>query len=283
MKKVAVLVVHGIGWHDDGKGRGILDDALTRLMDPPASVERLRAALDRDLADDSYHLELAHWGKEIEPLQERFEARYRGLRWDSARRIAISALGDAAQYTAAVHSRGATSFPAHDLIHAVVARALARLADACGPDAPLVLVGHSLGAHILSNHVYDEQKARLFEKTNRGHGGPRPLERTETLAAFITLGCSIPLFVMGACAPTPIALGSASWLNYYDPDDVLGYPLVPLYFPDGNKPADFDLQDIEVEVGGLATGRTPLAHAYYWDHDDVVQGIAEQIRVAGAR
>lgn len=278
-KKVAVLVVHGIGWHDTGKKRGLIDKALTRLMDPPRSVELLTEALGEAKIDpSSYVMKLAHWGKAIEPVQEKFEERYRGLRWDMARRVAISALGDAAQYSAAIYESGGTTFPTHDNIHDVVAKSLAELADECGGDAPLVAIGHSLGGHILSNHVYDEQKAR---RKNEGpcHGGDRPLERMQTLRAFVTLGCNIPLFVMGAKAPTPIDLAGATWLNYYDPDDVLGFPLEPLYFPDG-KPGGYDLRDERVEVGPIPFGWTPISHAGYWDHDGVVSGIARQIQAA---
>jgi hypothetical protein len=283
-KRVAVLVVHGIGWHRDGIKRGIFDETLTRLMDPPASVELLEKALAKELGGDaSYVVELAHWGKEVEVVQQQFEERYRDLRWDSARRVAISALGDAAQYSAAVYSDGKQSFPTHDRIHATVAKKLGVLADECGAEAPLVVIGHSLGGHILSNHIYDEQQARA-QKKDRCHGGDRPLERMETLRAFISFGCNIPLFVMGAATVTPIALNGATWLNYYDSDDILGYPLMPLYFPTGTaKPAGFDLQDIEVEVSGPFTGWNPLSHGGYWDHSRVVMGIAEQIRNAAAR
>ncbi len=282
MAKVAVLVVHGIGWHDDGTRRGLVDQALTRLMDPPRNVALLREALGEVIDPSSFVMELANWGKAIEPVQERFEQAYADLRWDSGRRIAISALGDAAQYSAAVYSKGETSFPTHDRIHGVVAATLSRLADACGPDAPLVVVAHSLGGHIASNHAYDEQKAMLDGKNDQRHGGIRAVERMATLSAFVTIGCNIPLFVMGVKTPTPIALGGATWLNYYDPDDVLGYPLVPLYFPNG-KPLGYDLRDIAVEVGGIATGRTPLSHAYYWDNDVVVKGIADRIEAAANR
>lgn len=277
MAKVAVLVVHGIGWYDDGTKRKLLDKTLTRLMDPERSVRRLVRALEKEkLGPKHYVVELAEWGKEIESYQQRFVKTYsERLDWDFARRVVISALGDAAQYSAAVYSNGTSSFPAHDTIHATVARSLAKLAAACGPKAPLVVIGHSLGAHICSNHIYDEQNGKT-------HGGQTPLERMETMKAFITLGCNIPLFVMGTEKPEPIELNGASWVNYFDADDVLGFPLVPLYFPDGKKPAKYDLTDIEVDVGPALAGWTPVSHGGYWDDRDVVRGIAKQIRAAGA-
>jgi hypothetical protein len=285
MRKVGVLVVHGIGWHADGRWRGVADWFLTGLMDPPSSVARLEKALRRALGNVPFELELAHWGKELEPAQSAFEERYGDLDWRGMRRFVISALGDAAQYSAAVYGGGKTSFPAHEKIHAVVAAKLRCLADKCGPGAPLVLVGHSLGGHILSNHVYDEQKARRRGERSC-HGGEHPLERMETLAAMITLGCNIPVFVMGTIAPEPIELQGARWVNYFDRDDVLGFPLRPLYFPNPGEGAAYALEDVEVKVGllrNLGAGQTPLSHGYYWTNADVVGGIAREIRAAATR
>jgi len=281
MKKVAVLVVHGIGWHDDGTARGFIDKRLTQLMDPPRSVELLAGALAKRLDGVPWKMRLAHWGKEVEPVQRRFEQSYEKLRWDGARHLAISALGDAAQYGAAVYSGGKPTFPTHQRIHRVVAATLDELARECGDDAPLVAIGHSLGGHILSNHIYDEQRAPS-RRHRAGDSASTPLGRMQTLSAVVTLGCNIPLFVMGADAPRPIELGAAAaWLNYYDPDDVLAFPLAPLYFPDGD-PKSYALRDIAVEVGGPIAGRTPLSHGYYWDHAEVADGIAHRIRVAAA-
>src|SRR5262245_58854206 len=106
MPKVAVLVVHGIGWRDDGTDTGFVAKQLARLMDPPASAAKLRTALEERISADSFVLRLADWGKRIEPVQRRFEERSSELRWDFLRRVVISALGDAAQYEAAVYSSG---------------------------------------------------------------------------------------------------------------------------------------------------------------------------------
>lgn len=271
-----MLVVHGIGWQDDGTKRKLLDKAVTRLMDPRRSVDRLEAALAKQKLDDiEYVVELAEWGKEIEAYQARFvEAYGEHLDWDFARRVVISALGDAAQYSAAAFSDGKSSFPAHDKIHKTVSKTLERLASRCGPKAPLVVIAHSLGAHICSNHIYDEQNGKTY-------GGTTPLERMETMTAFVTMGCNIPLFVMGTEKPEPIKLNGGTWLNYYDADDVLGFPLLPLYYPKGKK-SKYALHDIEVDVGPALLGGTPASHGGYWDDKTVVRGIAEQIRAASA-
>lgn len=275
--KVAVLVVHGIGWsRGSSTDDGFVDRWVTKLMDPPTNVRVLKEGLAGLLKDVDHEIALAHWGTEIEPVQQQFRERYGDLRGGPLRKFVISALGDAAQYDAAVYSGKRTTFPTHAKIHEVVASTLAGLARTCGRDAPLVVIGHSLGAHILSNHIYDQQRSPPR------HAGTSSLERMETLRGFVTLGANIPLFVMGASELRPIALPrGAKWLNYYDPDDILGYPLLPLYFPNG-KPDDYPLEDILVEVGGFPLGSTPVSHGYYWTKDAVLDGIAGLIRAASA-
>jgi hypothetical protein len=277
MTKVAILVVHGIGLHavDDDVRRGLVTD----LMDPVQGKAKLDKALARHVTPDRWTTALAYWGQEIEvPQRDYFERTKADLRWDDARRLVISALGDAAQYQASVFEDGERVTPAYGKIHAVVARALETLADQCGPDAPLVIVAHSLGAHIASNHIWDERQAAVGKRTSRGN---TPLSRMQTLRGFATLGCNIPLFLLGARELAPIALGDATWDNYYDPDDILGYPLEPFYFP-GGTPDDYALRDRKVEVGNFVPGRTPLSHGYYWDDRGVTRGIATMVeRAAG--
>lgn len=61
-----------------------------------------------------------------------------------------------------------------------------------------------------------------------------PFLRAETCMAWVTTGCNIPLFVAAHktmnIKPIQPPNGSPTfkWLNIYDPDDVLGWPLQPL-------------------------------------------------------
>jgi hypothetical protein len=52
----------------------------------------------------------------------------------------------------------------------------------------------------------------------------------------------------------------AKWLNFYDPDDILGYPLKGLS-------ASYDktvTEDISVNVGGITAMWNPASHSEYW-------------------
>ena len=62
----------------------------------------------------------------------------------------------------------------------------------------------------------------------------------------------------------------AKWLNYYDPDDVLGYPLKVI-----NRAYD-DVVDLDkaINVGGLFSSWNPLSHNKYWTDDDFTEPAA---------
>lgn len=89
--------------------------------------------------------------------------------------------------------------------------------------------------------------------------GATPFERLETLCGFITFGSNIPLVTLAldqvvSITFPPAALkepfcSAARWLNFYDPDDVLGWPLKPLSPTYDTAVA----QDIQINVGGILT------------------------------
>ena len=85
----------------------------------------------------------------------------------------------------------------------------------------------------MSNYIYD--------MTKQNPSSPRPpgFRGLRSMAAFVTFGCNIPIFTfaypVGNVKPiaypgVDIAAGDRLakwWRNYYDKDDVLGYPLRP--------------------------------------------------------
>jgi hypothetical protein len=90
------------------------------------------------------------------------------------------------------------------------------------------------------------------------------------LTGFITFGCNIPLFTFACSKVQPIRFppprlparlkGDARWLNYFDPDDVLGWPLKPI----NAAYASVVHRDELINVGGPISGWTPASHLAYW-------------------
>lgn len=65
----------------------------------------------------------------------------------------------------------------------------------------------------------------------------------------------------------------AKWLNYYDPDDVLGYPLKPI----NAEYRKVVSKDIAINTGGILTSWNPMAHNGYWTDNDFTKPVAKYI------
>jgi hypothetical protein len=260
-KAIAALIVHGMGSQGSGFATEFMEDIAktVKAMGYPAS----RVAL--------FPL---YWADITQPRQEAYYAAAEAagpLGQRKIRQFVASALGDATAYQRV--SGGGT----YDNVHARVQLKVRGLYEAVGSrDVPLVVIAHSLGGHIVSNYIWDQQHPK------GGTAAPSPFERFETHAGMVTFGCNIPLFAFAHDPVVPIkfpgnALSSdvaaaARWLNYYDKDDVLGWPLRPLGAAYAKLAAD-----IEINVGNGGTSWNPLSHSEYWEEDDFVDAVAEYL------
>jgi hypothetical protein len=148
-----------------------------------------------------------------------------------------------------------------------------------------VVIAHSLGAYIISNYIWDRQN-----KDPEGYG-TTDFEAMKTLAGIVTFGCNIPLFMLAfdeiqciAFPPSGLSdffLGAnpqdvasaARWLNFYDPDDVLGYPLANL----SPSYEDSVIEDIAINAGGILYSWNPLSHSHYWTDNNMTKPVAEML------
>jgi hypothetical protein len=85
----------------------------------------------------------------------------------------------------------------------------------------------------------------------------------------------LPLFGVPITVPAPPFRAAhpairCGWINIFDEDDVIGYPLAPIY---GNA----ILQDKQVNAGGLLSSWNPLSHNGYWEDDDVTKKLAKEL------
>ena len=108
--------------------------------------------------------------------------------------------------------------------------------------------------------------------------------RLKTLRALFTSGCNIPIFLAGfpreEITPVKTTTGGYNfkWLNYYDQDDVLGWPLQPM------SPAYHDAihKDEQINADGGLLGKftrgwNPLSHNGYWSDKDFLKPLAAEI------
>ena len=278
MTRIGALVVHGMGRQEAHFSDG------------------LKTAVLNQLGVDASRLEWTEvlWAPVLEPREtDVWDAMNKAvspagapIRLDQIgiRQFVLHNFGDATAYQRDrnVESAGA-------LIHQRVSTGIETLQDALGdPTAPIVVLAHSLGGHIMSNYLWDRQHGRP--------GGPvLPLASVPTLAGMITFGCNIPLFALAYRDAKPINLPGESvlkpevrdavrWLNFLDQDDVLGWPLRPLYLKDletltaAQQGTVARLEDYEISVGGLLTGWNPASHDQYWEDADFTGPVADYFK-----
>lgn len=200
-----------------------------------------------------------------------------GIEWKKLRQFMLFSFSDAATLEHQSGSPTSAYVGAQERIREVMLQILTTI-PGINPSTPVVLLPHSLGAQVLSNYIWDSQKdSGIWEK--------KPLNlpddqvgflKFQTLHHIASAGCNIPLFVAGLPAIQPIALPHPefTWDNYYDPDDVLGWPLKPL----SDEYADRVRKDIRMNSGGFVTSWTPFSHNNYWKDRDFLNPVAAMIK-----
>lgn len=138
-------------------------------------------------------------------------------------------------------------------------------------DRPVVIIAHSLGCQIISNYIWDAQQGIGIWKDQP----PTAFQQLATARLMVTSGCNIPLFVSGLARIEAIEKPNPqfAWHNFYDRDDILGWPLKPLSKGFHNAYEQVVSQDREIN-----TGWTPLSHSDYWEDDSFIQPVAALIK-----
>ncbi|BBM64916.1 hypothetical protein VA249_15620 [Vibrio alfacsensis] len=142
---------------------------------------------------------------------------------------------------------------------------------------PVIILAHSLGCQVISNYIWDAQNGKGVFNGFEPHGSDdiKKFRRLNSCVFLLTTGCNIPLFVGGLDPVMPIQKlnDEFSWQNYFDKDDVLGWPLSPLS-PDYDKL----VEDFSINAGGPFTSWNPWSHGQYWTDKDVLNPLLAKIR-----
>lgn len=273
-KKCAILVIHGQGTTKENFADGL--------------QQRLQNKLGNILWGQVHFGKIYYQGL-IQGNQETIWASMpqRQLRWKPLREYMMYHFSDPA--TIEYASSGPDSRYLH--VQRVIIEAIqSARRQLIGADSPIVIIADSLGGHIISNYIWDAQAqakgkpvigAWNYDHKSLTVGIPTPevdFYRLRTLRCLLTTGCNIPIFVAGhkdiVAIEKPNPLREFEWLNFYDRDDVLGWPLKPLS-PSYNA---LVAEDIDIDSGSAPSSWTPFSHMYYWENSVFISKASQSIQ-----
>ncbi|HEX6371087.1 MAG TPA: hypothetical protein VF006_19370 [Longimicrobium sp.] len=283
--KMGVLLIHGMGNQDRGFAAPMIEELKARV--------RKQGGDDHQIA-----FQEVWWAPVLADKEEtllRNMADGNDLEWMELRRFVMHSLADAIAYQDTNRGASPDQINVYHQVHGKIAEAMKTLrervragAEADAREVPLVVIAHSLGCHMISNYIWDVRDSEHAKKKPAAN----PFEGFQTLTGIVMFGCNIPLFTLAYVKLDPIAFptpnlkayfpkgtspedikDASRWLNLYDPDDVLGYPLAPLM-----NGFDKVVTDVAVDAGPVLRAWNPLCHTEYWTDNDVTRPTAELIR-----
>ncbi|MGF1481451.1 MAG: hypothetical protein ACFB4I_18535 [Cyanophyceae cyanobacterium] len=287
-QKIAIAIIHGIG-----EGGSFDDQTSPKYANGMAQALKLKFAeflgcfgseAERlAFADRRLAIVPIYWAGIILEAQQSLWKRLNIENLNSffgLREFVFRALADSIAYQ--VTSADTSNRWTYDGIHRCVAQGLQKLAqpEQAGSDAPLCIIAHSLGTIIINNYLYDLQTNKYQIEI-----GNTPLEQGETFTSLYTLGSQIAFWSLrhqdfGAPISVPAPQLSqyhpqleGEWINFFDRDDLLGYPLKSL----NEKYHKAVTQEREVNAGTIVESWNPTSHDGYWTDEEVIHPIADDI------
>lgn len=236
--KLGVLIIHGIGSQDVDFAEPMIAKLREKLIEP-----------------NSVEFQAVHWAPLLEEKSQAMWEKLttRKLGWKVLRKYFINALGDATAYNNEMY----------DEVHDCIEDAMRGLRHKLhyDPFTPVVVVAHSLGGAMITDYIWDRQK-----KNDPVHD-----RFILPIKGLLTIGCNIPVFALSHDPIETIDASELWWLNIYDKDDILGYPLKPIS-ESFDRAVDVDVQ---VNTGRWWSSWNPLCHNDYWTDSDVIDRLVK--------
>lgn len=272
-KKINVIIVHGIGKPSPGYAQKLIK-GLTEKFNL-ALQERLRTT-----ENQSYNIVIREiiWDDVLAVNQDKLAAllkkgfvehRPKGFRAFASKMFSfVTAPIFRLRTDFAAESIsdiiGYKNSEAYPKIQERIKKVLSSMEDSSampGEKQYMSIIAHSLGTVIASDFVYDQLKAHhIFHKWF-------------LFSNFFTLGSPMALFALQYGvelfkSPVPLEYKHGQWINIFDLDDPIAYPLKNL-----NEAYDAAVHvDQEVNTGGFG-----VSHTRYFDNQDVQNIIAQKL------
>lgn len=248
--KAGILIVHGMGKHDVDYADKFISAVRKRIKKKGGRPEK-------------YCFKSAYWHTELQQREDQLLTTLQSgseMDFTSLRKFVISSFGDPIAYL----GRPGISDYFYNYIHKCIGDAIQELRNEMeSEECPLVIVAASLGTVIVSNYVWDKQTTQIRADDDKFTG-------IHTLTGLITLGSNLPLFTLALKKDQIEAINfpvpglsaelkeKAKWINVYDKDDILGYPLSKL------SKSYKVVQDVQKNIGGILFSWNPASHLKYW-------------------
>jgi len=264
-----ILIIHGMGDQPKDFSRGFQGVLLPKFR---TSLEYLAKdySLPNPFVPEPLNFIPGWWAPVMDATQKEMETRIYKKKIPFLRKFGMSFMGDVVAYQGE---------PVYNEIHRHLAEALrAQLKPGSGH---LTIIAHSLGSVIASDFVYDHT-IKIGKTFQDGFG--------VSFSNFFTLGSPLVLYAMRSAngeeftparlldhfdRPVRVESETGYWLNLFDDDDIIGYPIKPI----NRFYREAVTADLTVAVGDLLTRWNPLSHAYYWDDAGICRIIAEKLAI----
>lgn len=267
-KDLGIVVIHGMGETKEDYYLGL--------------QEHIGKTLDKDIWE-KVHLEPIFYQNLMQPNQYNVWSNMvqrEVLDWKGLRQFMLFAFADASSLEHKPDKQGSVYHKVQQKIVDALKKTRAELGN---QDKDIILVAQSLGGQIISNYIWDFQNNKGIWKENNpdfpqfNSEEEKEFVKLNSLRFLFTTGCNIPLFVAGFNQIVAIEQPNENfkWHNFFDKDDVLGWPLKPLS-DSYNQVVE---KDIEINTGNFfLKGWNPLSHTGYWTDRDFIQPLCETIK-----
>jgi len=260
MTKLGLLTIHGMGQTKPDYADAFKKALSNRFGKTEWTNIEIRSAYYQDLLQNN---QSAYFNKVSA-----------GLDWQRLRKFVLFGFSDAASLESRKVGKNSPYYQAQERI----LEQFRSLYKALPPSSQIVVVAQSLGGQVLSNYLWDALHAKKPSHgiwANPPKFGDKAEEdfcRGKSIRTIFTTGCNIPIFVAGIhpkeITPIDKPTPDFEWHNYYDVDDVLGWPLQGLS----------DGYDLLVHDHRINSGLTPLSHTKYWTDKDFLKPLAKHLR-----
>ncbi len=272
--RLAVFIVHGIG---DQK-KGFSHDMQENLRSNFKRALQHMGQEDREGQDDALIFREGLWADITQEGQDTLKNRMfndpdTDVDWIKARKFFVDYIGDAISYF-----KGSTSdvYSQYNAIQSRIDGLVQNLSKETNPNQNtlLTVVSHSLWTVVLSDYLYD--KRDILEPSYQ-----------LIFSNFFTLGSLIALYAnrfynhsspsnpFANFKPQKVKDENGVWINMFDEDDIVGYPIRPV----NSHCKKVVAADLNVSVGSRLTGWNPASHTGYWKNEEVGKIIAEKLAI----